>query len=611
MKRRILSVCTAILLVITMLVPAYAAEISVDEMFTSNVLLANDVIYGEVSSINENILRIYGDNRYETSLLVAECLLSILEAERFDNIVVTSGTNFPDALSGAYLAIQRQAPILLVNKNYVDKVNLYIQYRLNPGGTVYLLGGSSAVPDSVGSGIGGISVKRLGGANRYETNLAILNEAGTANQNILICTGRGFADSLSASAAGVPILLVKDKLTDAQKQILSRNTGTKFIIGGESAVSTGIENELQAYGNVVRIGGANRYETSVLVAERTGFYLDGAMAAYAKNFPDGLCGGPLAYYLGVPMILTATGKESVAVQYANTYGTCYGYVLGGPGLISDQTAVNIFGTVPGTSEPEPTDPSHTHSYTGTVTAPTCTSEGYTTYICACGDSYISDYTAAYGHSYESYVTAPTCTENGYTLHICGICGYSYTAAVGHDYETTTVAPTTDSVGYDLHFCNNCGYNYADNYTDKLPAETEPEVTEPQEELTEELAYQRMIALKDEYPEGMRWTNDNFYAWKGGIYSGGYGCAGFAFLLSDAAFGDLPARMIRENISIDMIRVGDILRINNDSHSVIVLEVYDDYVVLAEGNYNSSIHWGRRFTAAQVAAADYVMTRYPQ
>lgn len=126
--------------------------------------------------------------------------------------------------------------------------------------------------------------------------------------------------------------------------------------------------------------------------------------------------------------------------------------------------------------------------------------------------------------------------------------------------------------------------------------------------TEQQAYQRMITLKEQYPEGMRWTNDNYYGWKGGIYTGGYGCAGFAFLLSDAAFGDLPAHQIWE-VDFDQIRVGDILRVNNDTHSVIVMEVKDDYVVLAEGNYNSSIHWGRTLTAAEVEKADYAMTRY--
>ena len=33
-------------------------------------------------------------------------------------------------------------------------------------------------------------------------------------------------------------------------------------------------------------------------------------------------------------------------------------------------------------------------------------------------------------------------------------------------------------------------------------------------------YNAMIAQKAVFPEGMRWDNNNFYAWHGGIYSGG-------------------------------------------------------------------------------------------
>lgn len=132
----------------------------------------------------------------------------------------------------------------------------------------------------------------------------------------------------------------------------------------------------------------------------------------------------------------------------------------------------------------------------------------------------------------------------------------------------------------------------------------------QPDLSEEHIYNAMIALKSEYPEGMRWTNDNYYGWKGGIYSGGYGCAGFAFMLSDAAFGSLPARKYYE-YSVSDIRVGDILRTNNDSHSVIVLQKISGGVVVAEGNYNSSIHWGRKFSDNELTKLTYIMTRYPE
>ena len=40
-----------------------------------------------------------------------------------------------------------------------------------------------------------------------------------------------------------------------------------------------------------------------------------------------------------------------------------------------------------------------HTYTATVTDPTCTQQGYTTYTCQCGDSYVANKVAPIGHSY--------------------------------------------------------------------------------------------------------------------------------------------------------------------------------------------------------------------
>lgn len=120
---------------------------------------------------------------------------------------------------------------------------------------------------------------------------------------------------------------------------------------------------------------------------------------------------------------------------------------------------------------------------------------------------------------------------------------------------------------------------------------------------------QMMSLKAEYPTGLPWTNDNYYGWKGGIFSGGYGCAGFAFMLSDEAFGGLPAR---KHTDFNNIRLGDIVRVNNDTHSVIVIDITGDEYTLAEGNYNSSVNWGRKFTLSQFKSiGTYVMTRYPE
>ncbi len=124
------------------------------------------------------------------------------------------------------------------------------------------------------------------------------------------------------------------------------------------------------------------------------------------------------------------------------------------------------------------------------------------------------------------------------------------------------------------------------------------------------AYKKMIALKSKYPEGMTYTNANGRDWPAGN-SYNFGCAAFVTILSDAAFGDTMAVWYcHGGFKYDDIRVGDILRINGNSHSVIVLEKYSTYVVIAEANWNGMVHWGRTLSKEQVMASDYIMTRYP-
>ena len=107
-----------------------------------------------------------------------------------------------------------------------------------------------------------------------------------------------------------------------------------------------------------------------------------------------------------------------------------------------------------------------HSYSSVVTAPTCTVAGYTTYTCACGDSYTGDEVAATGHSYSSVVTAPTCNSAGYTTYTCSVCGDSYvgdeTAPLTHEYSSVVTAPTCTVAGYTTYTCKHCGDSYTDD-----------------------------------------------------------------------------------------------------------------------------------------------------
>ena len=68
-----------------------------------------------------------------------------------------------------------------------------------------------------------------------------------------------------------------------------------------------------------------------------------AVVASASNFPDGLCGGPLAAALNAPLVLTVDGKTTEAATYTAELGIEAGYVLGGTGVLKDDSVVNVFG----------------------------------------------------------------------------------------------------------------------------------------------------------------------------------------------------------------------------------------------------------------------------
>lgn len=192
---------------------------------------------------------------------------------------------------------------------------------------------------------------------------------------------------------------------------------------------------------------------------------------------------------------------------------------------------------------------------------------------------------------------PTCAKQGLTPEIrCSECGAVFT-------NQTTLSrvhcffPTGISGGVVNYTCNGgCGYPYSCTYNAGL---------------SEKSVYNTLITMKAKYPEGTPFDNSNSYftdtAFPFVNYTG-RGCAGFALELSDAAFGEYPTRY---HFNFDKIRVGDIVRILDDQHSVIVLEVNGREITVAEANYNRSVHWGRKLNLDDATVGwSYVLTRYP-
>ncbi len=71
---------------------------------------------------------------------------------------------------------------------------------------------------------------------------------------------------------------------------------------------------------------------------------------------------------------------------------------------------------------------HVHAYYETVTPPTCTNQGYTTYTCECGDTYNSAYVASLGHSFTNYVynNDATADKDGTETAKCDRCDVTST-----------------------------------------------------------------------------------------------------------------------------------------------------------------------------------------
>lgn len=236
-------------------------------------------------------------------------------------VVVATGYDWPDALSGSSLAGALGAPILLTRPDVLpDPVAAEI-VRLGAQ-HVIVLGGTAAVSTDVTSDLEalGVSVERLSGATRYETaraaTLRAVAELGpTHEKTALVVTGEAFPDALGGSALAVakgwPIYLVhpdparRSALID---DLRADGVESAIILGGVGAVPADVETALRAAlaDRVRRLGGATRYETAVEVARygvaEAGLVWDDLAITVGESFPDALAAGVLQGRSGSVML---------------------------------------------------------------------------------------------------------------------------------------------------------------------------------------------------------------------------------------------------------------------------------------------------------------------
>jgi hypothetical protein len=194
------------------------------------------------------VTRIAGANRFETAIEVAEM------GGPCNDVLLATGSDFPDALAAGPLSHEASAPIILNSGNAL-RADVK-SYLASCSGTITIIGGTAVVPKAVADELVGMgkSVERIAGANRAETAAKIALELAddygyaAASGNVILVNGNGFADALSASGlavrAGAPIVLVNSDsippATAALHVALCNPLDTIWAVGGTAVVSEAV-----------------------------------------------------------------------------------------------------------------------------------------------------------------------------------------------------------------------------------------------------------------------------------------------------------------------------------------------------------------------------------
>lgn len=298
------------------------------------------------------VSRLFGADRYETAVKASK-LRHPSPGGGVAAAYVATGLTFPDALAGAPAAGRRGASILLVSGASIPAVTRDELLRLQPS-TIYVLGGPGAVSDSVVRSLrpltrGGTgSVVRLSGPDRYATAAAVVDNAFTSAQSVIVATGMNFPDALAGSAPaarfGMPILLVRasDVPAPTAQQLTELRPKTIYILGGTGVISAAVEVQLRNYGaSVIRIAGDDRYLTATGVTKAFYGEASRSFVATGRNFPDALSAGPL----GDPVLLTdPLSLPSPVSAEVRRLSPSVIHVLGGPAVISDTVLAQLRAT---------------------------------------------------------------------------------------------------------------------------------------------------------------------------------------------------------------------------------------------------------------------------
>ncbi len=312
--------------------------------------------YTQTIQLNRIVDRVYGSDRYQTAVAVAQNAFPTSAPIVF----VASGSSFPDALSAAPAATKLGGPVLLTEPSFLPAAVSAEIASLHPS-KVVVVGGTSVVSPGVQTQLTALvpNTVRWSGSDRFATSRVIdQNVWGIDFTGVYLATGTNFPDALAAGsvagALGAPLLLVNGGAAgldlDSRVYLASQvNAYSVIIAGGVNAVSAGIELDLRNTGaRVYRFAGGDRYATAMLLDEDAwnvaGAHPNGptsnlAFLVTGLNFPDALAAGPWAGGTHAPMFLATGGcVPNGVIADLNGLGVDLVVLVGGPAVLTEPVA---------------------------------------------------------------------------------------------------------------------------------------------------------------------------------------------------------------------------------------------------------------------------------
>ena len=295
----------------------------------------------------------FSQDRFETAVGVSQWLYGADGSA--NGVILVNGSDHDAGLASVPLAASESAALLLTQSSYLPAATLAeIQRVLPTGGGITVVGDTTRINQAVVDQLSGLGyvMERISAPASPELSVEIASRL-PASSNVFVVGQDRFPDAISASGPAAdllrPILITDpDDLSSAVSDYLA-STGTTHveIIGGPEAVGPAVMTELASLASLTfldRIGGADRYNTNVMVLDRYVPAPSVFVIATGAKAPDAITGGLLAAAEDAALALSAPNYvPNVLTGYlrATASGAARALMLGGPEALNERVELDI------------------------------------------------------------------------------------------------------------------------------------------------------------------------------------------------------------------------------------------------------------------------------